>query len=312
VGYYPTLLEDLQKEQQEDAGYTVCGALLVATDNGEMAAFEKIKQAIFERQKRRGNPSAEDLYEVSAHDACALFPPLSPPQGAVYFRRAARVDGRRLSTALRFAAESCGCSVIEGDVTELVIENQAVTGVTLPKETYQTGKVILAGGAWSRRFGEQLEVQIPVEPQRGQIIHLELPGVDTGNWPIISAPNGHYIVCWPDSRVVVGATREACSGFNPYTTASGIHEVLAEALHMAPGLRDARIQETRAGLRPMTPDGLPVMGTIPNVTGVYLATGHGSTGQQLGPYSGKLAADWALGNSSETDISAFAVNRFAD
>jgi D-amino-acid dehydrogenase len=182
--------------------------------------------------------------------------------------------------------------------------------VVVDGEEISAGSVIIAGGAWSRVFGEQLGVEIPIEPLRGQIIHLGLPGVETAGWPIIEPFHGHYMVCWPDSRVVCGATREL-AGFAPYVTAAGVHEVLSEALRVAPGLAAAEIREIRVGLRPYTADHLPVLGEVPGVEGVYLATGMGATGLHLGPYSGKLAAEWAMGQESEADIAAFGVRRFS-
>jgi D-amino-acid dehydrogenase len=177
--------------------------------------------------------------------------------------------------------------------------------------TLTAGKVIIAGGAWSQAFGNQLGVTIPVAPQRGQIIHLSLPGTDTTAWPMLSAFHGHYMVAWPDSRVAVGATRETGSGFQPHTTAAGVREVLSEALRVAPGLAAAEIREIRVGLRPLTVDELPVLGPVPGVGNILLATGHGPTGLTLGPYSGKVIADMALGQTAATDISAFHVSRFA-
>jgi D-amino-acid dehydrogenase len=186
-----------------------------------------------------------------------------------------------------------------------------VSGVVVAGAALTAGAVAIAGGAWSQHFGDQLGVHIPVEPQRGQIIHLGLPGVDTGAWPIVSAFRGHYMVVWPDSRVVVGATRETGSGFDPHPTAAGVHEVLGEALRVAPGLGAAEIRDIRVGLRPRTADGLPVLGAVPRVRNVYLATGHGATGLQLGPYSGKIVADLMLGKGSNDDIAAFDVMRFS-
>jgi D-amino-acid dehydrogenase len=85
---------------------------------------------------------------------------------------------------------------------------------------------VVAAGAWSKDLGRPLGIAIPVEPQRGQIIHLGLPGVDTSSWPIVLAFRGHYMVPWEDGRVAVGATRETGSGFRAHTTAAGIVEVL--------------------------------------------------------------------------------------
>lgn len=118
------------------------------------------------------------------------------------------------------------------------------------------------------------------------------------------------MVPWPDNRVVVGATRETGSGFEARTTADGVREVLAEALRVAPGLANAEIREIRVGLRPYTDDLLPVLGPVPNIRNVYLATGHGPTGLQLGPYSGKLIADLILNKDPTIDITAYQITRF--
>lgn len=128
---------------------------------------------------------------------------------------------------------------------------------------------------------------------------------------MVSAFRHQYMVPWADSRVVAGATRETGSGFTPHTTSAGVRDVLAEALRVAPGLAGAEIREIRVGLRPLTPDTLPVLGTVPGVAGVFLVTGHGPTGLTLGPYSGKIVAALMLGKTPETDLAPFSVARFA-
>jgi D-amino-acid dehydrogenase len=308
--YYPTLISDLERAEAGDTGYAECGELVVATDEDELDAYEQKKNVIFARQQVRGLPSADKLREISADEACALFPPLKRPLKALYFSGAARVDGRMLAAALVKAAQSQGLHVETARVEQLIIENGRVTGVRVQSRDVHAAKVIIAGGAWSAGFSEQLGCTIPVEPQRGQIIHLRMEGANTGDWPVVGAFHSHYIVCWPDGRVVAGATRETGSGFVPQSTAAGVREVLSEALRVAPGLGEATIGEVRVGLRPRTVDNLPVLGGVPGVEGVFLTTGHGATGLHLGPYSGRLAAEWAVGNESETDISAFSVTRF--
>ena len=263
------------------------------------------------RQKQRGMPSAKDLHEVSAHEAHTLLPMLAPIYGAIYHRRAARVDGRLLNQALQRAAVGRGLVIRQAGVERLMIQNQAITGVVVEGETLPGGNVVIAGGAWSHAFGVQLGVEIPVAPQRGQIIHLGLSHTDTDDWPMISAFHGHYMVPWPDQRMVVGATRETGSGFQPYATAAGVCEVLTEALRVAPGLAAAEIRDIRVGLRPYSADTMPVLGPVPGVGNLSLATGHGPTGLTLGPYSGKVIADVILGTPPTLDISAFYVTRFA-
>jgi D-amino-acid dehydrogenase len=310
VDYYPTLIQRLQEEQGGDTGYARCGQLVVAVSEDEFTPFERARRLIVGRQERRGLPSPDDLYEISGSEAKELFPPLAPVYGALYHRNAARVDGRLLNHALQQVAIQHGLIIQQGGVERLVFQQCAVTGVVVAGETLTAGKVIIAGGAWSQAFGTQLGITIPVAPQRGQIIHLGLPGTDTTAWPMLSAFRGHYMVAWPDSRVAVGATRETGSGFHPHITVAGVQEVLSEALRVAPGLAQAEIREMRVGLRPLTIDTMPVLGPVPGVENVLLVTGHGPSGLTLGPYSGKVIAEIALGQTSTIDLSAFHVTRF--
>jgi D-amino-acid dehydrogenase len=311
VGYYPTLVQRLQEDQGDDTGYARCGQIVIAISEDEFALFDRARNLILSRQERRGLPSRDDLYEISGSEARELFPPLAPVYGAMYYRNAARVDGRLLNRALQQAALQRGLSLQQGSVERLVIAGSAVTGVVVTGTTLSAETVVIAGGAWSQAFGAQLGIEIPVAPQRGQIIHLGLPGTDTTAWPMLGAFRGHYMVPWPDSRIAVGATRETGAGFHPHITAAGVQEVLSEALRVAPGLAQAEIRDIRVGLRPLTSDTMPVLGPVPGIEHILLATGHGPTGLTLGPYSGKMVAEAALGQASTTDISAFHVTRFA-
>jgi D-amino-acid dehydrogenase len=308
--YYTPLVERLAAEQAGDTGYTRCGQLVVAVSDDEVESFERARRLVFERQRSRGVPTAAELHEVTADEARELFPPLARVHGAIYSKRGARVDGRLLNRALRAAAEARGLVVRSGAVDRLVREGDAVRGVVVDGETVPAGAVAIAGGAWSDAFAGQLGVTIPVAPQRGQIIHLGLRSADTGRWPVVSAFHHHYMVAWPDSRVVAGATRETGSGFAPHTTAAGVREVLSEALRVAPGLASAEIREIRVGLRPFAADTLPVVGPVPGIANIFLITGHGPSGLTLGPYTAKLIAAQILGKQPETDLTPFSIARF--
>jgi len=310
IDYYPALIARLQEEHGGDTGYARCGQLVVAVSEDELAPFEHIRRVMLGRQERYGFPSPHDLYDLSGSAARELFPPLAPIHNALYYRNAARVDGRLLTHALQQAAERRGLTIQRESVERLALQRGTVTGVVVAGATLTAGQVIIAGGAWSQAFGAQLGITIPVAPQRGQIIHLGLPGTDTTAWPMVSAFHGHYLVAWPDSRVAVGATRETGVGFQPHTTVAGVQEVLSEALRVAPGLAPAEIREIRVGLRPLTIDELPVLGPVPGVENVLLVTGHGPSGLTLGPYSGKVIAELALGQTATTELSAFHVTRF--
>jgi D-amino-acid dehydrogenase len=310
VGYYPALLEHLKSDEAGETGYARCGLLIVAISEEERSLFEHAKADIFSRQERRGDPSRDDLHEVSPRDARRLFPPLGDVTGAIFFRHAARVDGRLLAQALRSAAARRGLTVIHGSVERLVLAGGRAAGVVLGQESVSAPRIAITGGAWSAAFEDQLRMRIPVTPQRGQILHLRRPGTETAAWTIVMGFRDHYMVPWPDARVVVGATRETGSGFDPRLTTAGVREVLTEALRVAPGLADWEIQEMRVGLRPLCADGLPVLGAVPGIDGLCLATGHGPTGLQLGPYSGKVVADLVFGRESDVDLGPFRAARF--
>jgi D-amino-acid dehydrogenase len=306
TAYYPVLVDHLREDDAGDTGYATCGSLTVAIDADEVAHLRQILTGV-----RRWRAAKDYGYaEVRPDEANALFPPLAQVNGAIHCGRGARVDGRLLAGALLRAAAQRGLEVRHAAVDELIVERGAVAGVRSAAERIACGHVVIAAGAWSKELGARLWIEIPVEPQRGQIIHLGLPGIDTSAWPIVLAFRGHYIVPWDDSRVVVGATRETGSGFSPQATAAGVIEVLAEALRVAPGLAGAEIREIRVGLRPASRDGLPILGPVPGIPSLLLATGHGSVGLQLGPYSGKAVAGMIAGGETETDIGPFSLARF--
>ncbi len=203
-----------------------------------------------------------------------------------------------------------GLSTRRASVEQLLIDRQRVGGVIADGESIMGGAVVIAGGAWSPAIAAQIGLRLPIAPQRGQIAHLELPGIDTATWPVIIGFRGHYMVAWPDSRVVVGASRETGSGFDARITAAGVQLVLAEAMRVAPGLAQATLREVRVGLRPATADGLPVLGATAAVGGLFLATGHGANGLQLGPYSGHVVAGLVRGSQPTVPIDVFRADRF--
>jgi D-amino-acid dehydrogenase len=301
--YYPELIERLRSDDAGDTGYAVTGALTVALDEDELAPFAQL------RRKIEGGDGGHRA--ITAAEAKALFPPLGGVRGALHSTGDGRVDGRLLVAALGRSAEAHGLVRRSADAERLLVDGGRVRGVLAGGEELGAGWMVLAAGAWSGSLGAPLGIRIPVEPQRGQICHLRLPGVDTSRWPVVNAFRGHYMGCWPEGRVVVGATRETGSGFRPQTTVKGIMEVLGEALRVAPGLAGAALHEVRVGLRPASPDGRPMLGAAPGVDRLLLATGHGPSGLLLGPYSGKLIAEIVTGGAASADLAPFAVARFA-
>jgi D-amino-acid dehydrogenase len=307
TNHYPELLASLADDGEPRTGYEVVGALHVATSADEAARLPAVAQRARER-RAAGFGHVGDVEEIDATAARALFPPLGPVLAAVHLSGAARVDGRLLRDALGRAARRHGAKVLDG-AAELRLDGDRVTGVEVAGETVHAGAVVVAAGAWSGTLAGQLGLAIPVYPQRGQIAHLLVPDAVTGRWPIVVGFHSHYLLTFPERRVVAGATREDGAGYDCRLTAAGAHEVLGEALRVAPGLAGATVREIRVGLRPASQDRLPVLGPAPGFGNVLFATGHGPSGLQLGPWSGAAVADLALGRPVALDLRPFAVGR---
>ena len=297
---YPALVGALAEEGETALGYRQVGALML-TDSAERQ--REISQRLIARQARW--PEMGEVSLLDPAQARGLFPPLRPDAWAVHISGAARVDGRLISAALRRAAGRNGATVLPGDAA-LRCAHGAVEGVTVADQFLAADAVVAATGAWTDAFVEPAGLTLGVTAQRGQIVHIGLGMTDTSRWPaILPSGTGHYMVAFDDSRVVAGATRETGSGFDYRITPGGLAEVLDEALAVAPGLASGTYLETRIGFRPMGPDIRPLLGTVPDIDGLIVATGLGASGLTMGPYAGELAARVALGTSLPLDISPF-------
>ena len=297
---YPRLIEDLGELGETNTGYRRVGALSLA-DSGEQQ--EGVRQRILAR--RAGAPEIGDVEALTGAEARGLFPPLRADCLAVYVGGAARVDGRLLAASLARAAVRKGAIIRDGRA-QLLCSGGRVTGVLLGGQIVAADAVVAAAGAWTRAFLEPAGVTVAVAPQRGQIAHLSLEPADTSRWPVVlPGGSGHYMLAFDGSRVVAGATRETGAGFDYRVTPGGLAEILGQALAVAPGLADGTYLETRVGFRPIGPDIRPLLGPVPGVDGLVVATGLGASGLTMGPYAGAVAARAALGEPDAVDLAPF-------
>lgn len=304
--YYPELIQRLRQASETDLGYRRTGVLCLGADASDAARIEELV-----RRRADQHPEAGEIDTLSGARARELFPPLRDDLPAVHVAGGARVDGRLLRDALRRAAVRSGTELLSGEA-DLVVDRERATGVRVDGEIHTADVVVAAAGAWTPGFLSAAPVGPSLEPQRGQITHLRLPGSATADWPVVQPPNRHYLVPFDDSRIVAGATRESGTGFDPRTTASGLADVLQAALSAAPGLADAGYLDTRVGLRPMSADGLPHLGWLTRPGGVAVATGFGPTGLTMAPFAGKLVADLALGHQPDFDLGPYDPARGCD
>ncbi|HXQ61737.1 MAG TPA: FAD-dependent oxidoreductase [Acidimicrobiales bacterium] len=308
AGHYRSLVARLAADGAPETGFAECGLLLVALDPDVDDWFATCADLALGR-------SPDTVTEVTPDDARVLFPPLGPVRRVLHNPVAARVDGRQMTAALLHGAERRGLRRWEANVGGLRAGHGRVVAIDSDAGELSCGAVVLAGGAWAPVLGRQLEVPIPVRPVKGQIVHMQLPvaddgaAVDSAGWPIVEPVFNHYLVAWPGGRVACGGTFED-AGFDTRPTIAGLEQLLRACLSIAPGLAEASVVDVRVGLRPVSADDLPVLGPVPGWDNVHLATGHGTDGLLLGPYSAALVARCIQGEPVPDELLAFSVSRF--
>jgi glycine oxidase len=275
------------------------GAIHVALDADEEASLQQRG----EWQRARGL-TAVPLSAAELRDA---EPNLSPDvRAGLLFPGDHWLDNVRLTRALAASALARGVGLVTGrPVTELVLESGRIAGVRAGGEVFAAPIVVNAGGAWAGLLaGDPRPPR--VEPVRGQMMALDMT-LPPLKHVIVS---GHgYLVPRMDGRLLVGSTSEKV-GFDKSVTAGGLRTLLGAAVRLVPVLADVRIAQTWAGLRPGTPDGLPVIGPGA-VPGLVHAAGLYRNGILLGPLVGEIVADQILGRPSTVDLAPFALSRFA-
>lgn len=291
--YYADLIAMLQERGEVDLDYGRVGGLYLSPNLDELATLAQ--------ERATTEPAMGTVSVLDAAAARELFPPLAPESPGVHIEGTARVDGRKLRDALRRSAVAHGAEERSG--TAVLTSTAGRTRVTVNGNAIDADRIVVAAGAWSRELCQPLGVDLPVSPQRGQIVHFALPNADSDAWPVVQPLSSHYMLSFSGGRVVAGATREPDAGFDYRVTASGVAEVLEHALRVAPGLASATLVETRIGFRPATPDNRPLLGPIAD--DVLVATGMGPTGLTMGPYVGALVASSLLGQLLDFDVAPY-------
>ena len=303
--YYSELVAQLAVVGETETEYAAVGGLVVGESNGELEAII----AHLQKHLDHGVKEIGEVRLLGSGGPKELFPYLDPALGGVYLSGAARVSGEMFRAALCKAAIKEDAKRLFGTAV-LATSGAKVVGVRVNGEYISSDTVVVAAGAWSTELCRPLNIKLAVEPQRGQIVHLKVAETDTGTLPIIlPALSDYYLLGFPDSRIVVGATRESESGFDFRVTAGGVAEVLQEGFRIAPGLKEATLAEVRVGFRPLSSDGLPLLGPVDSVSGLVIATGLGPYGLTVGPYMGLLAAQLAMDQATRHDLGAFRPDR---
>ncbi|WP_320775182.1 glycine oxidase ThiO [Streptomyces sp. CRN 30] len=305
---YPAFAAELAEAAGLDPGYRQCGTLAVALDSDDRAHLRELHAL----QTRSGLTSEW----LSGRECRRLEPMLAPGvRGGLRVDGDHQIDPRRLARALVRACERAGVVFHRVWAEEVVVARERVTGVRTADGTgLAAGQVVLAAGSLSGRVGGLPDTVLPpVRPVKGQVVRLAVPPQYA---PFLSRTvravvrGSHvYLVPRENGELVVGATSEEL-GWDTTVTAGGVYELLRDAHELVPGITELPLTETRAGLRPGSPDNAPLLGPT-DLDGLALATGHYRNGVLLTPVTGDVLAH-VLTTGALPDVARdFSPRRFA-
>ncbi|AWW40012.1 glycine oxidase ThiO [Streptomyces cadmiisoli] len=284
---YPDFAAELTEFTGHDLGHRRCGTLAVALDADDRAHLRELHAL----QRRSGL----DSQWLTGRDCRRLEPMLAPGvRGGLRVDGDHQIDPRRLAGALVAACERAGVVVHREWAERLVVTGDRAVGVVTREGTELTaGQTVLAAGSLSGRLaGVPDDVVPPVRPVKGQVLRLAVPPrlAPFLNRTVRAMVRGSHVYLVPreNGELVVGATSEEL-GWDTTVTAGGVYELLRDAHELMPGITELPLTETRAGLRPASPDNAPLLGPT-GLDGLLLATGHYRNGVLLTPVTGDVMA----------------------
>ncbi len=297
-GFYRRNAGALRDTTGIDIGLMECGILELISEEHQL----ELATSRVAAQRQQGHRA--DL--LSPDDVADGWPWLGPCLGAAWAPDDAAVAPDRLVAALRADAIRLGARVVEDTAIELIRQGDALVGVTGSSGPHAAGTVVIAAGAWSGKIGK-LPRPLSVEPVRGQMLSFSWPeGI-----PAAVVYGDHCYLLRRGNDMLVGATMEH-AGFDATVSESALVALQARAARSYPPLAGMHPSRRWAGLRPGTPDGLPIIGAEPRLRGLWYATGHGRNGILLAGITGELLARELAGEDLGEALTPFRASRFWD
>ena len=317
------MFEELSKELGMDIEYRkdCCGMQPAETK----LEWEFLSEIVKEQRQ-----SGVDIRMISIEEACKIEPQLNPDlYGALYSPTSGKVNPIRLTFAYVQAAKRLGAQVLSNtEVTDVLVKMGRVMGVETSKGTYYADQVIDAAGSWAAEIAAMAGVDLPIRPRKGQLFITEPlgPFMDVtlqcarynvikfkpeavGDKAVLRMGASLSIEQTENGGLVIGSTREFV-GYDRENTLEAMEVTMRRAMRFFPALKDVNIIRAFAGLRPFTPDGIPVIGEVEKLPGFFVAAGHEGDGIALAPITGKLMAELLVQGKSSYPLEAFSPNRF--
>ena len=222
------------------------------------------------------------------------------------------VDPRHVTAAALAAAKHRGIDVSSGNAVEAIeVEAGKVAGVRTSKTRFAADVVVNCAGAWAAQIavdgrGARLSTWLPTRPVKGQMLCVAMPRRELVR-NVVRTPDV-YLIPRSDGRMLIGATQEE-AGFDKHTVSETIQKLRQAALNAVPALAEARTLEAWAGLRPGTPDNLPILGQT-SAPGYFAAAGHFRDGILLAPVTALVMGQVIAGEKPSLDLTAFRPTRF--
>lgn len=292
---YPSFCQRLHAATGIDPQWTRSG-LLVADIDDPLAV------------KRWAERFATELTWPTVAEAGQIEPRLGiRPETSVWLPDIAQVRNPRLVKSLQAYVEQQRVEIqAESPVLDWKIREGRIAAVVTPQGEVFADHYVVAGGAWSGRLLEATGIHLPIEPVRGQMILFKGP---PGLLSCITLYKDHYAIPRRDGHVLFGSTLEYV-GFDKETTATALEDLTRAAFELVPCLADLPIEKHWAGLRPGSPDGVPMVGPHPGIGNLYINTGHFRNGVVLGLASANLLSDILLRRRSTVDVSPYLPEKY--
>ena len=300
VALYSEFIGKVEELSGKDVDYRKSGALDVILEGNverELSTIIALQHGVGLRAEA-----------ISAERAREMEPTLNEDiQAAIFRADEGSLDARMFTEAVLEAGRRKGVQIFAGNgALALKKAGGRCHGVILAKGEVQAKWTIIAAGSFSARI-EGVQPYAPVFPAKGQMVALRCEAADFQHILWL----GHkYLVPRKNGRIIAGSTIER-SGFDRDVTAGGIESILREVMKMVPSLENARIEETWAGLRPDSPDHLPIIGPT-DVDGLLIATGHFRSGVLLTPITARLIREWVTQQRVSVDWERVSPMRFLE
>ena len=274
----------------------------------ELAFDEGEKSALLQTAAHYDAMDGFSARWMDRDELLALDPRINPTvTGGLWTEGNGMVNSHDYTRAVAGAAVALGATILRAEVTELVTVGHRVTGVRLGEQVLESAAIIIATGSWAADASAWLGVDIPVKPLKGELLLAQMPGGPVAHhvtWKMIGLYQTLEGPSW------FGGTQEQ-AGFDENPTEKGLHYVMDAVSRMVPMAREATLLKQLAGLRPVTPDGFPIIDQVPGWENAYLATGSGPKGMLLGAGMAEGVACLVSGTLPTFSLDPYRMNRFS-